>query len=190
MLATTCSVPIPVRRTASTVQRWTAMWSGWPVCPSAREGQHSVGPDRLEQIRRDRLGPGVERHRRAAAVGEAEPAVLVDPEDARQAAISASRISASRSGGQRTGSVTPSSPRVAVTQTTREPASTAAAISPPHRYASSSGWAQTDMIVPRSARSRIVTASQSVSPGGPVSRVAARDGNLRCYGNRVLPIDG
>jgi hypothetical protein len=40
---------------------------------------------------------------------------------------------------------------VAVTHTTRDPASRAIAIRPPDRYASSSGWAQIPRIVPSSA---------------------------------------
>src|SRR4051794_3937992 len=57
--------------------------------------------------------------------------------------------------GHRSSSHEPSSPRVAVTQTTRRPSRTPRAISPAARYVSSSGCAQTPRMVPRSPPSVI-----------------------------------
>src|SRR4051794_1078432 len=57
--------------------------------------------------------------------------------------------------GHRSSSHEPSSPRVAVTQTTRRPSRTPRAISPAATYVSSSGCAQTPRMVPRSPPSVI-----------------------------------
>src|SRR5262245_17389819 len=68
------------------------------------------------------------------------------------------------SGGHLSSSIDPPSPRVAVTQTTREPFRTARAMIPAARYASSSGCAHTPRIVP----------SSSIAPPAPSPSVSER----------------
>ena len=81
VLATTCSVPIPVRRTASAVQWCTAMWSGWPVCPSGAKVSTVSG--RTSSSRSATVAAPASRSTDvAAAVGVAEPVVFGDAEHA------------------------------------------------------------------------------------------------------------
>ena len=69
----------------------------------------------------------------ATAIRIAQPAMLRDAQDPQTRGEFRLADAGSCSGGHRVGSVTPSSPRVAVTQTTREPAAVAIAMIPPHR---------------------------------------------------------
>src|SRR5207245_1773462 len=77
------------------------------------------------------------------------------PSASRDAINSRSRTLPISDVGQRSSSQEPSSPRVAVTHTTRCPSLTAWAMSPAVRYVSSSGCAHTPRMVPRVASSVI-----------------------------------
>src|SRR5205809_5177574 len=80
--------------------------------------------------------------------------------------------------GHRPSSNEPSSPRVAVTHTTRLPSRTACAIRPAVRYVSSSGWAHTPRTVPSDGSGCAAirgTIAAAPRPGNPPARPGSGD---------------
>ena len=119
-------------------------------CPSGPEGQHRVRLHLGHDARSPGVPPRPGRRRRTRRRGSRASGARSRRGSRAPLAISAVRTAASGAPlGQRSSSGEPSSPRVAVMQTTRSPARTARAISPAHSQVSSSGCAQTPRIVPR-----------------------------------------
>ena len=97
------------------------------------EGQHRVGLHLTHDLEHLRSPRRIERGLHVDVDRPLEEPVLLDAEDVEAATHLIVRTSAMRSDGQRSSSIEPPSPRVAVTSTTRFPACAATAMSPDER---------------------------------------------------------